>query len=452
MSYTVKSNFGNFFNKLLDLRFFVIIIIIVLFVDMEISNVAHLYYNDISTDIGTATFILISFIYLIAQQYVLSYSSKEPFQIKLESSFFRRLQRLISFMIFSIVICFLTIIFEILISEYYDSFLLLLVLVLTNSISIIAMSIMATKFFSWYQMRKEQTILIYGSMYCIVAITAFVTVLFMGLLLLHQPEKIDADYVVVLPIIEQGSTISLLNYLYYYLAMASYVITWVITGLLLKDYIKKVGKAKYWIILSLPLVFYLSQLLVTQFGLFIPRDASDNSTFQTWFLFFYTPSSLIGGILFSVPFFLIIRKSNTSKPLSNFLRITAYGLILFFAAGSATVYHTPYPPFGLLTVSAIGPSSFLMALGIYYSARIISRNRTIESQLKRSDKYSQFFANIGSAEMENAVSEIVDEIRKKLPQDEGVSPHELQLVDNEIIEYLKKYQSGKRSKKQLDGN
>ena len=72
--------------------------------------------------------------------------------------------------------------------------------------------------------------------------------------------------------------------------------------------------------------------------------------------------------------------------------------------------------------------------------------------MKRSDKYSQFFANIGSAEMENAVSEIVEDIRKKLPQDEGVSSHELQLVDNEIIEYLKKYQSGKRSKKQLDGN
>ena len=45
MSYTVKSSFDNFFNKLLDLRVFVITMIIVLFVDMEISNVAHLYYN-----------------------------------------------------------------------------------------------------------------------------------------------------------------------------------------------------------------------------------------------------------------------------------------------------------------------------------------------------------------------------------------------------------------------
>lgn len=445
MPYTVKSNFDNFFNKLLDLRFSVIIVMIVLFVDMEISNVAHLYYDDISTDIGIATFILISFIYLIAQQYVLSYSSKEPFQIKLESSSFRRLQRLINFMILSIVICFLTIIFEILFSEYYDSFLLLAVLVLTNSINIIAMSSMAKKFFSWYQRKKEQTILIYASMYCIIAITALVTVLFMGFLLLEQPEKIDVNNVVVLPIIEQGSNISLLNYFYYYLAIASYVITWVMTALLLKDYIKKAGKAKYWIILSLPLIFYLSQLLVTQFGLFIPEDASDNYTFQTWFLFIYSPSSLIGGILFSIPFFLIIKKSNTGKPLSNFLRITAYGLILFFAAGSATVYHTPYPPFGLLTVSAIGPSSFLMALGVYYSARIISRNRAIEGQLKRSDRYSQFFASIGSAEMETAMTEIVEEIGKKLPTEEMESSRDIESIDKEIIKYLKEYQARKKN-------
>ena len=133
--------------------------------------------------------------------------------------------------------------------------------------------------------------------------------------------------------------------------------------------------------------------------------------------------------MFSVPFFLIIRKLSAISPLKNFLRITAYGLILFFAAGSATVYHTPYPPFGLLTVAAIGPSAYLIALGVYYSARILSSNRTIEIQLKRSSQYSQFFANIGSAEMEKTMTEIVEGIRKKLPPDEGKTPSELQVVD-----------------------
>jgi hypothetical protein len=452
MHYRLKTYFDYFSNISIKIKFFVVVILAILFIDMQISNTAHLFYKDISGDIGVAIFIAISFVYLIVQQYILSYANKEPLQIQVESSSFRRIKRIINFMIFFIVICFLTIILEILISQYYDSIMLLLVLVATNAISIIAMSNMASKFFTWYQRRKEPTILIFATMYCIIAITAFVTVLFMGTLLIMQPEKIEPNIRVVLPTIEQGSTLSIINYLYYYLAILSYVITWVITSLLLKDYSNKLGKTKYWIILSLPLIFYLSQLLVTQFGLFIPEDAVGNFTFQMWFLFFYTPSSLIGGILFSIPFYLIIRRTKISKPLENFLRITAYGLILFFAAGSATVYHTPYPPYGLLTVAVIGPSSYLMALGVYYSARIISRNRTIEGQMKKSDKYSQFFARLGSAEKEKVLTEIVEEIGKKLPPDDRKVSEELETVDREIVEYLKKFKADKRSQKHLDSN
>ena len=189
-------------------------------------------------------------------------------------------------------------------------------------------------------------------------------------LLIDQPEKVYADNIVSLPIIEEGSLLSLLNYIYYYMAVSSYVVTWVITALLLKDYVIKLGKYKYWFVLSLPLIFYLSQLLVTQFGLFIPDDAASNLNFQMWFLFFYTPSSLVGGILFSVPFFLIIRKLSKTEPLRNFLRITAYGLILFFCCWFSDGLPYTLPPFGLLTVAAIGPSAYLIALGV----RILRNN------------------------------------------------------------------------------
>jgi hypothetical protein len=99
-----------------------------------------------------------------------------------------------------------------------------------------------------------------------------------------------------------------------------------------------------------------------------------------------------------------------------------------------------------LTVAAIGPSAYLIALGVYYSARIISSNRTIEIQLKRSSQYSQFFANIGSAEMEKTMTEIVEGIRKKLPPDEGKTVSDLEVVDREIMEYLKEFQAKKRSR------
>jgi len=299
------------------------------------------------------------------------------------------------------------------------------------------------KFFSWYRSRRKSTILIFAVMSCTIGITALVTIIFMGTILLAQPEKINSDYDVVLPVIEQGSTLSVLNYLYYYLSILSFLVTWIMTSLLLKDYSIKLGKFRYWAYLSLPLGFYLSQILVTQFGFFIPKAESDQLTFSFWFLFLYTLSSPIGGILFCLPYFLVIRKMNIDKSLQSYMKILAYALLLFFAAGSATVYHTPYPPFGLSTVSIIGPSSYLIAVGVYYSARLIATNRTIEHQMRTSKKYSQFFASIGSAEMEKAMTEIIEGIRKKLPTAEDEISEDPHFVDKEIIEFLKKYQSRK---------
>jgi len=430
----------------IEIKFLVIIIMTVLIIDMEFSNTAHLTDQYISSNTGVMIFTLISLIYLVSQQFILSYAHKKEFQMQVESSSFRIIQRFINFMILLLIISFLAIVLQIIFSGYYDTIFLLVVLVITNSIAIIATASIGTKFFLWYKSRRKSTILVFGVMSSTIAITALVTILFMGTILLDQPKKIDSDYDVVLPLIGEGSTLSVLNYLYYYLSILSFLITWIMTSLLLKDYSIKLGKFRYWGLLSLPLAFYLSQLLVAQFGFFIPKEESDQLTFSFWFLFLYTLSSPIGGILFCLPYLLIIRKMNIDTSLQSYMKILAYALLLFFAAGSATVYHTPYPPFGLSTVSIIGPSSYLIAIGVYYSARLLATNRTIEHQMKTSKKYSQFFTSIGAAEMEKAMTEIVEEIRKKLPTEKDDIPEDAYFVDKEIIEFLKKYQSRKRDK------
>jgi hypothetical protein len=295
MLYTFKKYLDYFSKISIDIKYLVIIIMIALIIDMEISNTAHLTDQYISSDVGVIIFTLISLIYLVSQQFILSYSHKRQFQIQVESSSFRIIQRLINFMILLLIISFLTIVLEIIISGYYNSIFLLVVLVVTNSITIFAMVSIGIKFFSWYKSKRKSTILVFGVMSSTIAITALVTILFMGTILLGQPEKIDSDYDVVLPVIEQGSTLSVLNYLYYYLSILSFVVTWIMTSLLLKDYSIKLGKFRYWAFLSIPLAFYLSQLLVTQFGFFIPKEDSDQLTFSFWFLFLYTLSSPIGG-------------------------------------------------------------------------------------------------------------------------------------------------------------
>jgi len=193
MLYTFKKYLDSFNKISIDIKYLVIIIMIALIIDMEISNTAHLTDQYISSDVGVIIFTLISLIYLVSQQFILSYSHKRQFQIQVESSSFRIIQRLINFMILLLIISFLTIVLEIIISGYYNSIFLVVVLVVTNSITIFAMVSIGIKFFSWYKSRRKSTILVFGVMSSTIAITALVTILFMGTILLGQPEKIDSD-------------------------------------------------------------------------------------------------------------------------------------------------------------------------------------------------------------------------------------------------------------------
>ena len=99
MLYRFKSYFDYFSKISIDIKYLVIIIMIALIIDMEISNTAHLTDQYISTDIGVIIFTLVSLTYLVSQQFILSYSHKRRFQIQIESSSFRIIQRLINFII-----------------------------------------------------------------------------------------------------------------------------------------------------------------------------------------------------------------------------------------------------------------------------------------------------------------------------------------------------------------
>ena len=74
------------------------------------------------------------------------------------------------------------------------------------------------------------------------------------------------------------------------------------------------------------------------------------------------------------------------------LVITAIGFILLFVSDQAvTLIATPYPPFGLVSVSAVGLSSYLILVGLYYSAISLSNDvnlrRTIRESVLRESKF-----------------------------------------------------------------
>ena len=72
-----------------------------------------------------------------------------------------------------------------------------------------------------------------------------------------------------------------LNYAYIITTIISFILTWCATIGLLKNYTHKMGKFAYWIVLIIPLAYFISQFLVLSLGLFGPLLISNPIFFGT---------------------------------------------------------------------------------------------------------------------------------------------------------------------------
>ena len=79
---------------------------------------------------------------------------------------------------------------------------------------------------------------------------------------------------------------------------------------------------------------------------------------------------------------------------------------------AATQIVAPYPPFGLATITVLVMASFLMLLGIYNSAILVSANNELRKSIYKHAVESRLLRLIGHAEMESEIEKTVRKISK----------------------------------------
>ena len=165
---------------------------------------------------------------------------------------------------------------------------------------------------------------------------------------------------------------SLLNNIYSASSIMSFASIWLTTALLLNYYREKLVNAiAYWVLLSIPLLYFLVNylypfLVSTVFSTYMASDPLTISIILTAFLSLSKP---IGGLTFAIAFWKISRIIAYEKNTRISMIISGWGILLIFGANQALVQTlTPYPPFGLVTLSVLILGSFMMLVGIYNSA------------------------------------------------------------------------------------
>jgi hypothetical protein len=398
------------------------VVILALVVDMELSNVADIIRKSIVSEKGIITFIVIAIVYLSGQHLIVRYAKAKTVDFRSNRKGMQFIDIVVIAVEAIIISVFVLAILEILIEGYYGIMGLIIVLTISNGLAAWLMFILSRRLYVYYKSNHDRTILSYLFSVLIFSITAVVTISIMLPVLISKPAIITSSTAITVPPHVLGSPLYVLNVTYYIINVISFLSVWVATALLLYIYAKKLGKLKYWIVISLPLIFYVSQIIVAELTVSLPPGNLDPTSFIFYYTTIFTVASTVGGILFAMPFILISRTIPRSYIMHHNLNIFGLGMALFFVAGSATVTHNPFPPFGLATVALIGISSYLLFLGLYSTAISLSEDSRLRKQIRKSAQDWKFFLKLSDAEIEKRIVDQVEAVKDSMTTDTGVAP------------------------------
>ena len=309
-------------------------------------------------------------------------------------------------------------IFQLFYNNYYNTSISIFIITISYGTATAFIIRLSLLFFSWYKSNHNLIVFLYFISMLVIGFNLIITAAYTSVKVSELP-NFTGEYV--------GSSgafssdrYSLLENAYRIFSFMSFFSIWITTAVLMINYRKKPSNAiVYWIILSIPFVYFL----ITYFYQYILGNILtsyleiDPITVSIILGAFLALSKPIGGLVFGVAFWKISRIMSYERNIMTYMTISGFGIFLIFAANQAATQTVPgiYPPFGLLTITVLNIAAFFMLLGIYNSATLVSANHNLRKLIRKHALESKLLGLLGHAEMDNEIRKTV----KKITQDKG---------------------------------
>jgi hypothetical protein len=400
---TSALSISNFDGK--KLLIVMTILAMVLTVESSIGYIADFIPEQLASTESISTFIGIFAVFVVTQYYILALINYNNKSHNVRARFLHTTHKIVTVIQYLLAGIILLAILQILILQQYNTILLHLAISISYVIWIVMFSLLAKAFFSWYRSKKNLMIFIFA-----LSMIAYITNGALGLY--YQIDDLAKRNLVIRlgDIAVFSESPSSTDIVYQMAGTVSYVLTWIATVMLLRPYIEKFGKVRFWIMMGAPMIYYLIEFPLFSIGIFTPSEDSNAMTN----ILIFSLSAVFAGILFGIAFLSIARTLRIGTPARNYMIIAAYGFVLFYIAGSAWTSQAAYPPYGLISVSFTGLSCYLIYNGLYFSAVSISQDMTLRQTIKKSVmEQSKLLHSIGTAEMENEIQKQLLPVARK---------------------------------------
>jgi hypothetical protein len=268
-------------------------------------------------------------------------------------------------------------------NSYYYEIIPILIIIITYGTAAGLLIKLSTLFISWYKSNHNSIILLYFVSISLIAFNLVTTAVITTVKIIDRPD-IAREFVGGMADISVGKYVFLQN-IYTISSILSFFSIWITTALLITHYREKLISAiLYWIILFIPLAYFF----VNYFYLFVFANilssylTIDPISVSIALTAFLSLSKPIGGLTFAVAFWKISKIISYEKNVRTYMIISGWGIFLIFGADQAVLQAlAPYPSFGLATVTVLIIAAFLMVLGIYNSATLVSVNNELRKSI-----------------------------------------------------------------------
>ena len=330
-------------------------------------------------------------------------------------------------------------IFQLFYNNYYNTSISIFIITISYGTATAFIIRLSLLFFSWFKSNHNLIVFLYFISMLVIGFNLIMTAAYTNVKVSELPNP-TGEYV--------GSSgffssdrYSLLENAYRIFSFMSFFSIWITTAVLMINYRKKPSNAiVYWIILSIPFVYFL----ITYFyqyilgNILISYREIDPITVSIILGAFLALSKPIGGLVFGVAFWKISRIMSYERNIMTYMIISGFGIFLIFSANQAATQTIPgiYPPFGLLTITVLNIAAFFMLLGIYNSATLVSANHNLRKLIRKHALESKLLGLLGHAELDNEIRKTVKEITQDKDILERYKEAEFEFDEKELEKYI----------------
>ena len=430
-----------------------IIIIFIVIIDLLMTRQILPYTNDTETLMFILTVIIG---YGVGSWVLLGYITQVSKEIRAKSRSINIMHWIVIIIQFSLFLILLSMLFN----DNSNRFLSPLVFAISSITGSIVLGLITYKLFSWYRLSKYKNLVIL--LYGIAAFTLASSILEDAgtkLLLVQVIEEksppgatIESSFLykpsekyngeIIYKIVNSDTTILYVipnsSLIYYNLLNSTvlpiaFVFRWIASTTLLRSLYQRIRKLPLllWIILSLPLIFYM---IGKAPGFFAGESLSGvDEEYRYFFRLLFRIGTIGGNILFGLVFFIFV-KSLASSKLKDYLIMVGIGDTIVGISLSTSAIE---PTYGVAAHSLVLLSSYLFSFGLYLSAISISSDISLRKSIKGS--MHDLVGNIGSAQMEQEIEKKVTKIIQiqQKEMEKQIGGFSSEVTETKVKDYVK---------------